>query len=44
MSIILALAIDCEINNANICPKKVAEYLSEFSGKHFLDVYNYYSN
>ncbi|HHY5595661.1 TPA: hypothetical protein ACV49X_005307, partial [Escherichia coli] len=23
---------------------KVAEYLSEFSGKHFLDVYNYYSN
>ncbi|EES2504909.1 TPA: hypothetical protein N7D21_005204, partial [Escherichia coli] len=28
----------------NICPEKVAEYLSEFSGKHFLDVYNYYSN
>ncbi|EPF7477714.1 hypothetical protein, partial [Escherichia coli] len=27
-----------------ICPEKVAEYLSEFSGKHFLDVYNYYSN
>ncbi|HIB2291774.1 TPA: hypothetical protein ACWQ4W_005091, partial [Escherichia coli] len=25
-------------------PEKVAEYLSEFSGKHFLDVYNYYSN
>ncbi|WP_404856059.1 hypothetical protein, partial [Escherichia coli] len=24
--------------------EKVAEYLSEFSGKHFLDVYNYYSN
>ncbi len=68
MSIILALAIDCERNNANIiidseyksnkavkeyveilkefniCPEKVAEYLSEFSGKHFLDVYNYYSN
>ncbi|PAK28159.1 T3SS secreted effector EspL-like domain protein, partial [Bacillus velezensis] len=26
-----------------ICPEKVAEYLSEFSGKPFIDEYNYYS-